>query len=149
MPLQSQHCYCRLLDRLINVWAYHSLRRMFVMDPKSGSLTEVHPLESRVGPQARAWVSWFDKIQVRAMEEDRAEEADESTAPDQRGRGKGEEEEYQRWLWPHLGEVQWTGSMERERMVKVWLKGEREKKRQEKHARMRLRYKQTELAKGS
>ena len=105
------------------------------MDPKTGSLTEVHPIESRTGARARAWSPWFERSRLKAMDEDRAEEADDTA------------EEDRRWLWPHLGEIQWSGSLERERAVRVWQKGERERKRKEKHARMRLRYKQTALGK--
>ncbi|KAL0322190.1 UNVERIFIED_CONTAM: hypothetical protein Scaly_2515400 [Sesamum calycinum] len=37
-PTES-HCYCRLLELLVNVWAYHSARKMVYINPHS-DLTE-------------------------------------------------------------------------------------------------------------
>ncbi|GLJ47486.1 hypothetical protein SUGI_1002400 [Cryptomeria japonica] len=34
--MENQHCYCRLLELLVNVWAYHSARKMVYVNPETG-----------------------------------------------------------------------------------------------------------------
>ncbi|CAI5954627.1 unnamed protein product [Closterium sp. NIES-64] len=133
---EERHCYCRLLDRLVNVWAYHSRKRMLLLNPHTGSLQEQHPVPTRSRSRSRrAWFQWFSRPVLKAMDEERAEETDD---PAHAINGR-------RWLWPHLGEVQWQGSIERDRMFKLWQKGQKERKKKERLARMRVRYKQEAL----
>eukprot|EP00243_Klebsormidium_subtile_P008777 TRINITY_DN4237_c0_g1_i2.p1 TRINITY_DN4237_c0_g1~~TRINITY_DN4237_c0_g1_i2.p1 ORF type:complete len:372 (-),score=47.65 TRINITY_DN4237_c0_g1_i2:396-1511(-) len=51
---ESSHCYCYILERLINVWAYHSGRRMIYVDAATGDMEEQHPLHNRT-----MWRQWF------------------------------------------------------------------------------------------
>eukprot|EP00897_Mesotaenium_endlicherianum_P006850 jgi/Mesen1/6193/ME000032S05489 len=129
-PAESKHCYCRLLERLVNVWAYHSGRRFVRVDRATGAMAEAHPIRSRRG-RHRMWSRWFDRRRLKAMDEDRAEEADEDRLP-------------ARWLWPHTGEVFWQGSVERERLEKQKLKVEKARRRKERLAK-RSKYKQRAL----
>ncbi|EFJ18989.1 hypothetical protein SELMODRAFT_419667 [Selaginella moellendorffii] len=46
-PHMAQHCYCCLLEVLVNVWAYHSARRLIYVDPETGIMMEQNALESR------------------------------------------------------------------------------------------------------
>ena len=97
MKVQESHCYCQLLEGLVNVWAYHSARRMIYVDPRSGTMNEVHNLESR---QSKMWVSWFSKETLKSMDDDLAEAmVDGDVANDH-------------WLWPMTGEVFWGGIIE-------------------------------------
>ncbi|CAI7885735.1 unnamed protein product, partial [Closterium sp. NIES-54] len=133
---EERHCYCRLLDRLVNVWAYHSRKRMLLLNPHTGSLKEQHPVPTRSKSRSRrAWFQWFSRPVLKAMDEERAEETDD---PAHAINGR-------RWLWPHLGEVQWQGSIERDRMFRLWQKGQKERRKKERLARMRVRYKQEAL----
>ncbi|GJP84418.1 hypothetical protein CLOP_g14476 [Closterium sp. NIES-67] len=133
---EERHCYCRLLDRLVNVWAYHSRKKMLLLNPHTGALKEQHPVPTRSKSRSRrAWFQWFSRPVLKAMEEERAEETDD---PAHAINGR-------RWLWPHLGEVQWSGSIERDRMLKLWQKGQKERRKKERLARMRVRYKQEAL----
>ncbi|XP_073281793.1 uncharacterized protein [Primulina huaijiensis] len=108
---KDKHCYSRLLELLINVWAYHSARKMVYINPETGVMQEQHMLKNRRG---RMWVKWFNFNTLKSMDEDLAEEFD-SDHP------------RRRWLWPSTGEVFWHGMYEKERSLR---NKEKEKKRQ-------------------
>ncbi|TYJ08892.1 hypothetical protein E1A91_A11G103400v1 [Gossypium mustelinum] len=44
---KDKHCYSRMLELLINVWAYHSARRMVYVNPESGVMQEYHIFKDR------------------------------------------------------------------------------------------------------
>ncbi|XP_071732935.1 uncharacterized protein [Rutidosis leptorrhynchoides] len=114
---EKQHCYCRLLELLVNVWAYHSARTMIYIDPNSGSLEEQHPVEQRKGFM---WTKYFNATLLKAMDEDLAEAADDGDHP------------YDMWLWPRTGEVHWQGIFEREREERYRTKMDKKRKQKEK-----------------
>ncbi|WOL14684.1 hypothetical protein Cni_G23465 [Canna indica] len=95
---EDSHCYARVLELLVNVWAYHSARRIVYVNPESGSMQEFHRQESRRG---KMWIKWFSYETLKSMDEELAEEAD-SDHPSRR------------WLWPSTGEVVWMGTHKRE-----------------------------------
>ncbi|KAL0680574.1 hypothetical protein Bca4012_047421 [Brassica carinata] len=101
--LERKHCYCRVLELLVNVWAYHSGRKMVYINPRDGSLEEQHPLPQRKGFM---WAKYFNFTLLKSMDEDLAEAADDNDHP------------RERWLWPLTGEVHWKGVYERERETK-------------------------------
>ncbi|KAK4415888.1 hypothetical protein Salat_2696200 [Sesamum alatum] len=128
---KDKHCYSRLLELLVNVWAYHSARRIVYVDPETGFMQEQHRLKGRRG---QMWIKWFQYSTVKSMDEDLAEEAD-SDHP------------RRRWLWPSTGEIFWQGTYEKERNLR---NKEKEKKRQQskdKIQRMRKRTHQRALGK--
>lgn len=129
--MEGQHCYCRVLELLMNVWAYHSARRMIYVNPETGVMQEQHRLEHRRG---HMWAKWFDFSLLKAMDEDLAEEADY-------------EHHAKRWLWPSTGEILWQGIYEREQNHRHHLKALKKKKSKEKLERMRGRYRQKSLGK--
>lgn len=130
--IQKQHCYCRLLELLVNVWAYHSARTMVYIDPNSGSLEEQHPVEQRKGFM---WTKYFNTTLLKAMDEDLAEAADDGDYP------------YDMWLWPRTGEVHWQGIYEREREERYRIKMDKKRKQKEKILeRLKFGYKQKTLA---
>ncbi|KAE8721467.1 rRNA-processing protein FCF1-like protein [Hibiscus syriacus] len=96
---KDRHCYSRMLELLVNVWAYHSARRMVYVNPETGVMQEYHTFKHRRG---KMWVKWFAFNTLKAMDEDLAEEAD-SDHPKKR------------WLWPSTGEVVWQGVLDREK----------------------------------
>ena len=98
--MQKKHCYCRVLELLINVWAYHSARKMVYINPNTGSMEEQHPIEQRKGFM---WAKYFNISLLKSMDEDLAEAADDGDHP------------REMWLWPMTGEVHWQGIYERER----------------------------------
>ncbi|KAK1418660.1 hypothetical protein QVD17_27805 [Tagetes erecta] len=114
---KDKNCYSRVLEVLINVWAYHSARRMVYIDPNTGTMQEQHDFKKRGG---KMWVKWFDYNTLKAVDEDLAEEADS----DPPGR---------RWLWPSTGEVFWQGVYEKER---IQLRKEKENKKQKTRAKI-------------
>lgn len=128
---QNWYCYCRLLELLVNVWAYHSARNIVYVDPETGRMQEQHRLENRKG---KMWIKWFNFSQLKAMDEDLAEEADSDHPA-------------KRWLWPKTGEVYWQGIYEREQQQQNSLKTLKKRKKKEKLDRMRLRYRQKSLGK--
>ncbi|KAK0580736.1 hypothetical protein LWI29_005685 [Acer saccharum] len=83
---KDKHCYSRLLELLVNVWAYHSGRRMLYVNPETGAMQEHHKFNSRRG---KMWVKWFSYSTLKSMDEDMADEADSDHAT-------------RRWLWPSL-----------------------------------------------
>ncbi|KAF6134355.1 hypothetical protein GIB67_005747 [Kingdonia uniflora] len=115
--LEKKHCYCRMLELLVNVWAYHSARRMVYIDPISGSLEEQHLIEERKGFM---WVKYFNITLLKSMDEDLAEAADDNEYP------------REEWLWPLTGEVHWQGIYEREREERYRQKMDKKRKTKEK-----------------
>ncbi|GKU96742.1 hypothetical protein SLEP1_g9944 [Rubroshorea leprosula] len=128
---KDKHCYSRLLELLVNVWAYHSARRMVYVNPETGVMQEYYKLKNR---QGKMWVKWFTFSTLKGMDEDLAEEAD-SDHPKRR------------WLWPSTGEVVWQGVFERERNLRNKEKEKRKQRSKDKLARMRKRYHQKALGK--
>ncbi|KFK30705.1 hypothetical protein AALP_AA6G017100 [Arabis alpina] len=120
---KDKHCYSRILELLVNVWAYHSARRIVYIDPETGLMQEQHKQRNRRG---QMWVKWFDYTTLKTMDEDLAEEADSD-------RRVGH------WLWPWTGEIAWRGSLEKEKQKKNLQKEEKKKKSKEKLNRMRTR----------
>ncbi|KAL7109258.1 hypothetical protein ACP275_06G164700 [Erythranthe tilingii] len=131
---EKKHCYCRLLELLVNVWAYHSARKMVYIDPHSGLLKEQHPVEQRKGFM---WAKYFDITLLKSMDEDLAEAADDYDHP------------YKPWLWPLTGEVFWQGVYEREREERYRLKMDKKRKTKEKLLdRLKHGYRQKTLGGG-
>ncbi|XP_019058423.1 PREDICTED: uncharacterized protein LOC104816682 [Tarenaya hassleriana] len=129
--LERKHCYCRILELVINVWAYHSGRKMVYINPRTGSLQEQHPLPQRKGFM---WAKYFNFTLLKSMDEDLAEAADDGDNP------------RERWLWPLTGEVHWQGVYEREREERYRLKMDKKRKIKEKlYERMKYGYKQKSL----
>ncbi|KAG2723393.1 hypothetical protein I3760_02G169000 [Carya illinoinensis] len=129
--LEKKHCYCRILELLVNVWAYHSGRKMVYIDPHTGSLEEQHPIEQRKGFM---WAKYFNFTLLKSMDEDLAEAADDDDHP------------HNMWLWPLTGEVHWQGIYEREREERYRLKMDKKRKTKEKlFERMKHGYKQRSL----
>ncbi|KAF3434117.1 hypothetical protein FNV43_RR25220 [Rhamnella rubrinervis] len=129
--LEKKHCYCRVLEVLINVWAYHSARKMVYIDPHSGSLEEQHPIEKR---QGFMWAKYFNITLLKSMDEDLAEAADDDDRPTET------------WLWPLTGEIHWQGMYDREREERYRLKMDKKRKTKDKLIeRMKSGYKQKPL----
>ncbi|XP_076932059.1 uncharacterized protein LOC143597437 [Bidens hawaiensis] len=129
---EKQQCYCRLLELLVNVWAYHSARTMVYIDSNTGSLEEQHPVEQRKGFM---WPKYFNATLLKSMDEDLAEAADDGDHP------------YERWLWPRTGEVHWQGVYEREREERYRIKMDKKRKQKDKLVeRLKFGYRQPTLA---
>ncbi|KAI9156576.1 hypothetical protein LWI28_008859 [Acer negundo] len=111
--LEKKNCYCRVLELLVNVWAYHSGRKMVYLDPISGSLEEQHSIEQREG---FCWGKYFNITLLKSMDEDLAEAADDNDYP------------REKWLWPLTGEVHWQGIYEREREERYRFKMDKKRK---------------------
>ena len=133
--LQGKHCYCRLLELLVNVWAYHSARTMIYLDPKTGDMDEQHGLEGR---QTSMWLKYFDYDILKGMDEDLAEEVDDELHSNI----------IKRRLWPQTGEVFWQGMYERERQERYAARMEKKKKNKERLERIRNRLKYKPLSNG-
>ncbi|KAK6933470.1 Glycosyl transferase, family 1 [Dillenia turbinata] len=129
--LERRHCYCRILELLVNVWAYHSARKMVYIDPHTGVIEEQHPIEQRKG---YLWAKYFNFTLLKSMDEDLAEAADDGDHP------------REMWLWPLTGEVHWQGIYERDREERYRLKMDKKRKTKEKlFDRMKFGYKQKTL----
>ncbi|PWA81348.1 glycosyl transferase, family 1 [Artemisia annua] len=128
---KDKHCYSRLLELLVNVWAYHSARRMVYIDPETGTIQEQHNFKSRRG---KMWIKWFNYKTLKAMDEDLAEEADS-------------DRHKQHWLWPSTGEVFWQGMYERERSQMRRQKEKRKQKSKDKIQRIKNRTHQKVIGK--
>ncbi|KAJ4837388.1 hypothetical protein Tsubulata_029285 [Turnera subulata] len=129
--LEEKHCYCRMLELLVNVWAYHSARKMVYIDPRTGFFKEQHTIEQRRG---FIWEKYFNFTLLKSMDEDFAEAADDGDHP------------RDRWLWPFTGEVHWQGIYEREREERYRLKMDKKRKTREKlYERMKSGYRQKPL----
>ncbi|XP_072994468.1 uncharacterized protein [Typha latifolia] len=130
-PYKDRHCYSRVLELLVNVWAFHSARRMVYVNPETGALQEQHSLKSRKG---QMWVRWFSYATLKSMDEDLAEESD-ADRPDRR------------WLWPATGEVYWQGIYDRERNMRQQQKERRKQQSKDKIQRIKKRARQKTLGK--
>ncbi|XP_017252803.2 uncharacterized protein LOC108223192 isoform X2 [Daucus carota subsp. sativus] len=129
--VEKKHCYCRVLEILVNVWAYHSGRIMAYINPETGLLAEQHPVEQR---KPFMWAKYFNVTLLKSMDEDLAEAADDGDHPSKM------------WLWPLTGEVYWQGVYEREREERYRLKMDKKRKTKEKLIeRMKYGYKQKSL----
>ncbi|KAA3475229.1 Chromosomal replication initiator DnaA [Gossypium australe] len=128
---KDKHCYSRMLELLINVWAYHSARRMVYVNPESGVMQEYHIFKDRRG---KMWVKWFALNSLKAMDEDLAGEADSDHSK-------------RRWIWPSTGEVVWQGVLDRERNIRNRQKEKRKQKSKDKQERMRHKHRQKTLGK--
>ncbi|KAH9731720.1 glycos transf 1 domain-containing protein [Citrus sinensis] len=128
---KDKHCYSRLLELLVNVWAYHSARRMVYVNPETGAMQEQHKFKSRRG---QMWVRWFSYSTLKSMDEDMAEEAD-SDHP------------RRRWLWPSTGEVVWQGVFEKERHLRNKLKEKRKQQSKDKQTRQKRKRRQKVIGK--
>lgn len=91
-----------MLELLVNVWAYHSARRMVHLDPLTGELQEQHPVRRR-RRRGLMWLRFFNSSLLKEMDEDWAESAADGEPP----RGG--------WLWPLTGEVYGPLLRDRER----------------------------------
>ncbi|XP_043699892.1 uncharacterized protein LOC122650553 isoform X2 [Telopea speciosissima] len=129
--LEKKHCYCRMLELLVNVWAYHSAQKMVYIDPNSGMIEEQHPVEQR---KEFMWSKYFNFTLLKSMDEDLAEAADDNDSP------------RERWLWPLTGEVHWQGIYEREREERYRQKMDKKRKTKEKlYNRQKYGYSQRTL----
>ncbi|KAK1320262.1 hypothetical protein QJS10_CPA03g00258 [Acorus calamus] len=128
---KDRQCYSRVLELLVNVWAYHSARRMVYVNPETGAMLEQHKFKSRRG---HMWVRWFSFATLKSMDEDLAEEYD-SDNPNRR------------WLWPSTGEVFWQGLYERERNMRQQEREKRKKQSREKIQRIKNRTHQKAIGK--
>jgi len=128
---KDKHCYSRLLELLINVWAYHSARRMVYVNPETGLMREQHKIKNRRG---QMWVKWFSYATIKSMDEDLAESSD-SDHP------------RKRWLWPSTGEVFWQGMYEKERNQRTREKEKKKQQSKDKISRIRLRHRQKTIGK--
>ncbi|PSS24241.1 Phosphatidyl-myo-inositol mannosyltransferase [Actinidia chinensis var. chinensis] len=128
---KDKHCYSRVLELLINVWAYHSARKMVYVNPETGAMQEHHKLKNRRG---QMWVKWFSYTTLKNMDEDLAEEYD-SDHP------------RRRWLWPSTGEVFWQGMYEKERNLRNREKEKRKQKSKDKIERIKRRQHQKTIGK--
>uniref|UniRef100_A0A803KUK3 Glycosyl transferase family 1 domain-containing protein n=1 Tax=Chenopodium quinoa TaxID=63459 RepID=A0A803KUK3_CHEQI len=129
--VEKKQCYCRILELLVNVWAYHSARRMVYVDPHTGLLEEQHPVDQRKGFM---WVKYFNFTLLKIMDEDLAEAADDGDV------------QREAWLWPLTGEVHWQGIYEREREQRYRIKMDKKRKIKEKlFERMKYGYRQKSL----
>lgn len=113
-----------MLELLVNVWAYHSTRKMVYVNPETGSMQEQHGL---LGRRGKMWVKWFSYATLKSMDEDYAEEFD-SDKP------------RKRWLWPLTGEVVWHGTIEKERSQRHQQKERRKQQSREKIERIKKRH---------
>ncbi|CAN1258290.1 hypothetical protein LINPERPRIM_LOCUS9838 [Linum perenne] len=129
--VEEKHCYCRIMEILVNVWAYQSGRKMVYLDPISGNLEEQHLTEQQKGT---IWARYFNLTLLKSMDEDLGEAADDGDLA------------RERWLWPLTGEVHWQGIYERERVERYRQKMDKKRKHKEKLAeRSRIGYKQKPL----
>ncbi|KAF7826114.1 Glycosyl transferase [Senna tora] len=128
---KDKHCYSRLLELLVNVWAYHSARKMVYVDPETGVMQEQHNFKNRRG---NMWIKWFSYTTLKSMDEDLAELSDSKATSGH-------------WLWPSTGEVYWHGVYERERNLRHKEKEKRKQKSMEKQIRMRKRHRQQVIGK--
>lgn len=93
--IETFHCSCRMVERLINVWAYHSGRRFVHVNRTTGLLTEHHPVVRR---GQKMWRKFFLRRTLKSIDEDWAEITEE------------EPEVMKNRLWPLTGEVWWKGA---------------------------------------
>ncbi|CAA7410594.1 unnamed protein product [Spirodela intermedia] len=120
---EKEHCFCRVLELLVNVWAYHSARTMIHLDPLTGELREQHPV--RLRRRGLMWVRFFNSSLLKDMDEDWAESAADGEPP-RRG-----------WLWPLTGEV--YGPLVRDREREAAYRQEKRRLRKDKQELLRRR----------
>ncbi|KAH7299398.1 hypothetical protein KP509_24G009500 [Ceratopteris richardii] len=132
-PREAKHCYCRILELLVNIWMYHSGRRMIILDPYDGTMHEQHHLPSR---HNLMWLNFFSYETLKGMDEDLAGEVDDSFNTSKQ------------WLWPRTGEVFCQQIYDRERRQWYNRKLEKKKRDKERVKRIRGRQRQQPLAKG-
>ncbi|KAL8138481.1 hypothetical protein V2J09_004482 [Rumex salicifolius] len=125
---KDKHCYSRVLELIVNMWAYHSARKMVYINPETGVMTDQHKQKSRKG---KMWAQWFSFNTLKSMDEDLAEEADSGP-------------QRTRWLWPTTGEVYWPGMADKERSLRHKEKEKRRQKSRDKLERMKKRSHQKE-----
>uniref|UniRef100_A0A2P2JAP5 Glycosyl transferase family 1 domain-containing protein n=1 Tax=Rhizophora mucronata TaxID=61149 RepID=A0A2P2JAP5_RHIMU len=130
-PYKDKHCYSRVLELLVNIWAYHSARQMVYVNPNTGLMQEQHKLEGRRG---KMWVKWFSYATLKGMDEDLAEESDS-------------EQSKRRRLWPSTGEVVWQGLFDKERNLRNRQKEKRRQQSKDKLNRMRKKRHQKVIGK--
>ncbi|CAN1237559.1 hypothetical protein LINGRAPRIM_LOCUS1903 [Linum grandiflorum] len=128
---KDKHCYSRMLELLVNVWAYHSARQMVYINPETGAMQEQHNMKNRRG---KMWVKWFSYMTLKSMDEELAEEAD-SDHP------------RRRWLWPSTGEIYWGGMFEKEKKMMNQQKEKRKQLSKDKLSRMRKKRRQKAIGK--
>lgn len=128
---KDKNCYSRLLEVLVNVWAYHSARRMVYINPESGVMHEQHRLKGRKG---QMWIRWFSYATLKSMDEDMAEESDLDHLS-------------RRWLWPSTGEVYYQGVYQREKNLSHRQKEKRRQQSKDKISRIRRRTRQKAIGK--
>eukprot|EP00261_Vitis_vinifera_P040011 XP_019081254.1 PREDICTED: uncharacterized protein LOC100262009 isoform X2 [Vitis vinifera] len=128
---KDKHCYSRVLELLVNVWAYHGAKRMVYVNPQTGEMHEHHKLKNRRG---HMWVKWFSYATLKSMDEELAEESDD-------------DHPMRRWLWPSTGEVFWQGIYLRERNQRLQQKEKRRQQSKDKLLRMRRRSHQKVIGK--
>lgn len=119
---KDKHCYSRVLELLVNVWAYHSARKMVYINPANGMMQEQHKLQNRRG---KMWIKWFSFRTLKSMDEDLAEESDSNNT--------------RRWLWPKTGEIFWQGVYEREKDQRRKENADRKRKNRDKVERIKNR----------
>lgn len=129
--MQDKHCYSRVLELLINVWAYHSARRIVYVNTETGVMQEQHKLQDR---RRKMWIKWFNFATLKSMDEEYAEEYDS-------------EHPKRRWLWPSTGEVFCQSVLERERNQRHKQKEKRKRDSRAKLDRMRHRARQKVIGK--
>ncbi|EPS70431.1 hypothetical protein M569_04330 [Genlisea aurea] len=134
-PFKEKHCYSRLLELLVNVWAYHSGRVMVYVDPETGKTEEQHGMGSRRG--GKMWLKWFHISTLKRMDEDLAEEWDDDDDDDNGGGG----------MWGWSGEIMWDGIYEKEKEMRSKEKQKKKQKTKEKIHRMRAKSHQKALGK--
>eukprot|EP00271_Cylindrocystis_brebissonii_P001949 TRINITY_DN122_c0_g1_i2.p1 TRINITY_DN122_c0_g1~~TRINITY_DN122_c0_g1_i2.p1 ORF type:complete len:520 (+),score=45.13 TRINITY_DN122_c0_g1_i2:341-1900(+) len=62
----SRLCWCFIMERAVNVWAYHSGMRMMLVDRESGNFTEMFPVHNRED----MWMHWFNVTNLERLERD-------------------------------------------------------------------------------
>ncbi|XP_078446174.1 uncharacterized protein LOC144715150 [Wolffia australiana] len=128
---EKERCFCRMLELLVNVWAYHSARRMVHVDPLTGKTEEQHPFGRRSGLM---WVRFFNESVLKGMDTDLADSALEGEPP-RTG-----------WLWPLTGEVYGMLAQDKEREAAYRAERRRRHKEEERSRRLERGRRQRPLA---
>eukprot|EP00850_Spirogloea_muscicola_P005045 SM000022S07259 [mRNA] locus=s22:828111:828740:- [translate_table: standard] len=165
--MQAQHCYCRLLERMVAVWAYHSGKRLVLVDTTTGAMTEQHLLAEREGQ--RRWRRFFARsllkvcrhchlprycsfqagVAIRIAAADTTEGHVEQEMDEARAEEADVAKPERHWIWPHTGDIVWAGLAEKERLARQREKADKARRQKERLARMRRRYKQKALGRVS
>eukprot|EP00271_Cylindrocystis_brebissonii_P014248 TRINITY_DN35547_c0_g1_i1.p1 TRINITY_DN35547_c0_g1~~TRINITY_DN35547_c0_g1_i1.p1 ORF type:complete len:479 (+),score=9.98 TRINITY_DN35547_c0_g1_i1:269-1705(+) len=59
---KKHHCWSLILDRVLNIWVYHSGMRVAILDDASDGIVELHPVEDR-----RMWMHWFGSENIEVV----------------------------------------------------------------------------------